>query len=146
MGERAPLSVTFYLGEADAALFRSLWPAVKGCRFDEHAHQKLIDQGLLEVEEFNPGPNGECNDDVRLTKKGESEIVRLKQLADEGFKNKRASTTRARSVPDSPAVERSSRGPVPARGGFPSGHASSPEPQANAYRAEAGPAQEEPTP
>lgn len=135
MGERAPISITFYLDKDDADLLRSLWPAQKGCRFDRDLHEKLIEEGYLEVDKFNPGPDGECLDDVRITKKAEREIVRMKNAADVGFKARRASTS-ARREPGSSAIERLSRRPAPLTGELPSELASSPEPTANTYRAQ----------
>lgn len=111
MSDRAPLSVTFYLDADDAELFRALHEARKGERFDERRHRELVDKGLIEVEEFNPGPNGECMDDVRLTNAGERKLGELRQRAAEVFEKKRRET-RGASVPDSPARDHLTRGPV----------------------------------
>lgn len=120
MAERAPLSVTFYLSAEDAELFTALHQAHKGERYDEDAHEKLIQQGLLELDEFNRQPDGSCMNDVRLTSKGQRELGLLRAKAGEAFEHLRR-TKRASGVPDSPARDRLTRSPVPIPGGKSSG-------------------------
>lgn len=135
MGERAPISITFYLSRADAELFAALYAARMGERYDERVHDKLIEAGFLEIDKFNPGPNGECLDDVELSTKGKGELHRLAKLSAAEFESKRRDS-RARKVPDCPANDLPSRRPVlTAEGrGFPAGRASRPVPQGNPHR------------
>jgi hypothetical protein len=98
VAERAPSGVWYYLEAADQARFKALWPARQGARYDADEHDALIDLGLLEVEEFNPGPNGENRNDVGLSTAGERELHRLAKLAAEKFERKTALQQRPQSA------------------------------------------------
>lgn len=89
MRESAPLSVVFYLSSTDAALFRLLHAARVGADYVPERHDKLIAAGLLEVDEFNPQPDGTRLDDVVLTDAGQRELARLHGVARETFERKR---------------------------------------------------------
>jgi hypothetical protein len=140
--ERAPLSVTFYLEPKDAELFASLHAAHMGSRYDERAHDELLEAGLLELEEFNPGPDGENMDDVRLSNAGARKMLELRERARIGFEAKRSASVRSVSVPSSPALDSTRRGSVPVGRhpdrGSPTGRASRPAHRANTHRGNAG--------
>lgn len=108
MADRAPASVWFYLDERDAALFKQIHAARTGGAYDEDEHDKLIAAGFLELDPYNPQPDGTCMNDVRLTSKGEAEINRLARLAAERFEAKRRGVSRGVVGPNSSGVERAS--------------------------------------
>lgn len=146
MAERAPASVWFYLEANEAALFKQLHAARMGGSYEPDEHDKLIEAGFLEIEEFNAQPDGTCMNDVRLASKGERELVRLVQKSRNEFESRRRAARRDAGKPHSPLVASSSHCAVSPEGRrLPAGRPSRLVPEGATYRPQAGITQPEPS-